>query len=97
MKALLSVYNKTAIGEFGKALKEVGYELVSTGGTHDTLRLAGLDVEQVSELTGFPEILDGRVKTLHPVVHGGILARRDSEDHVRQMIEHDIGLSLIHI
>ena len=74
MKALLSVYNKSAIEEFGKALKEAGYDLVSTGGTHDALCLAGLDVEQVSELTSFPEILDGRVKTLHPVVHGGILA-----------------------
>ena len=96
MKALLSVYNKTAIGEFGKALKEAGYDLVSTGGTHDALCLAGLDVEQVSELTGSPEILDGRVKTLHPVVHGGILAIRDSADHINQMSEHGIdGIDVV--
>lgn len=90
MKALLSVYDKTGLADFGRALAERGYELVSTGGTHDALAAAGIDVRQVSDLTGFPEILGGRVKTLHPIIHGGILARRDSAEHAKQIAAHGI-------
>ena len=90
MKALLSVYDKTGIEGFSRALLDAGYDLVSTGGTHAAIAGAGLPVQQVSDLTGFPEILDGRVKTLHPVVHGGILARRDLDSHSTQLAEHGI-------
>ena len=72
-RALLSVTDKTGLVEFGRALASHGVELVSTGGTARTLRDAGLAVQDISDLTGFPEMLDGRVKTLHPKVHGGIL------------------------
>ena len=85
MKALISVYDKTGVIEFAKSLQKVGMDLVSTGGTYQALSDAGLKVQQVSELTGFPEILGGRVKTLHPVVYGGILARRDQDDHIAQL------------
>jgi phosphoribosylaminoimidazolecarboxamide formyltransferase/IMP cyclohydrolase len=92
MRALLSVYNKKGIADFARALHQAGVELVSTGGTYRTLRdEAKLPVKQVSDLTGFPEILDGRVKTLHPRIHGGILARRDIPAHRSQMAEHGIG------
>ncbi|MYA61348.1 MAG: bifunctional phosphoribosylaminoimidazolecarboxamide formyltransferase/IMP cyclohydrolase, partial [Dehalococcoidia bacterium] len=77
MKALLSVYDKTGIADFARALADAGCELVSTGGTASDISDAGLPVTQVADLTGSPEMLDGRVKTLHPVIHGGILARRD--------------------
>ena len=90
MKAILSVYDKTGIAKFARAVSDAGFELVSTGGTHRTLVDAGLSVQQVSDLTGFPEILDGRVKTLHPAVHGGILARRDLAGHRSQLAEHGI-------
>ena len=90
MKALLSTYNKTGLVEFAYALRGAGFSLVSTGGTGKVLSDAGLPVTQVSDLTGFPEILDGRVKTLHPMVHGGILARRDLPGHVAQLAEHGI-------
>ena len=91
MKALLSVYDKAGIAEFARSLDQAGFELVSTGGTHRTLsEEAGLPVMQVSDLTGFPEILDGRVKTLHPRVHAGILARRSLSSHSEQMAEHEI-------
>jgi len=90
MKALLSVYDKTGIVEFGQALCKAGLELVSTGGTHKALIDAGLPVQQVSDLTGSPEILDGRVKTLHPTVYAGILARRDVDSHVAQLTESKI-------
>lgn len=90
MKALLSVYDKTGLADFGRALAERGYELVSTGGTHEALAAAGLAARQVSDLTGFPEILDGRVKTLHPIIYGGILARRDRADHAKQIAAHGI-------
>ena len=90
MKALLSTYNTTGLVEFAYALRGAGFELVSTGGTGKVLSDAGLPVTQVSDLTGFPEILDGRVKTLHPMVHGGILARRDLPGHVAQLAEHGI-------
>jgi len=85
MKALLSVYDKAGVVDFARNLQEIGMELVSTGGTHKTLRDAGLPVLQVSEVTGSPEILDGRVKTLHPIIHGGILARRDKPDHISEL------------
>lgn len=75
-RAVLSVYDKTGIVEFAKALVRHGTEIISTGGTFRTLRDAGIDITYVSDVTGFPEILDGRVKTLHPKIHGGILARR---------------------
>jgi phosphoribosylaminoimidazolecarboxamide formyltransferase/IMP cyclohydrolase len=83
--ALLAPYDKTGIVEFARGLTELGFELVSTSGTTRHLAEAGVAVRQVSDLTGFPEILDGRVKTLHPVVHGGILARRDKPEHVQAL------------
>ena len=90
MKALISVYDKAGIVDFARSLLEGGFELVSTGGTYSTLVQAGLPVEQVSDLTGFPEILDGRVKTLHPKVHAGILARRSVAGHGSQLAEFGI-------
>ena len=89
--ALLSVSDKTGLVEFAKGLIQLGYKIISTGGTKRTLAEAGLPVTSVSDITGFPEILDGRVKTLHPKIHGGILARRDLDTHLAQMAEHDIG------
>ena len=90
-RALLSVSDKTGIVDLGKALAAKGVELVSTGGTASALRDAGLDVRDISDLTGFPEMMDGRVKTLHPVVHGGLLAVRDNAEHVAAMDAHNIG------
>ena len=88
--ALLSVSDKTGIVDVARALSERGVALVSTGGTHKAISDAGLPVRDVSELTGFPEVMDGRVKTLHPGVHGGLLAIRDDEDHKAAMAAHDI-------
>lgn len=85
MKALLSVTNKTGLVAFAEELCRLGFELVSTGGTAQALRNHGLAVQDVAELTGFPEMLDGRVKTLHPLVHGGLLGDRQSADHCSQM------------
>jgi len=90
-RALLSVSDKTGIVELGQALAAKGVELVSTGGTAKALRDAGLAVRDISDLTGFPEMMDGRVKTLHPKVHGGLLAVRDNVEHVASMEEHAIG------
>ena len=90
-RALLSVSDKTGLEAFARRLAAKGVELVSTGGTATMLRNAGLAVRDVSELTGFPEMMDGRVKTLHPKVHGGLLARRDNADHVAAMKAHDIA------
>ena len=90
-RALLSVSDKSGLVELGQALSARGVELVSTGGTAKALRDAGLEVRDVSDLTGFPEMMDGRVKTLHPKVHGGLLALRDNDEHVAAMTEHDIG------
>jgi phosphoribosylaminoimidazolecarboxamide formyltransferase/IMP cyclohydrolase len=90
-RALLSVSDKTGIVDLGKALAQSGVELVSTGGTAKALRDAGLEVRDISDLTGFPEMMDGRVKTLHPKVHGGLLAVRDDAAHAASMAEHDIG------
>ncbi len=89
-RALLSVSDKTGIVDLGKALAANGVELVSTGGTATALRAAGLEVRDVSDLTGFPEMMDGRVKTLHPMVHGGLLAVRDDAGHAASMAEHKI-------
>ncbi|HLV27121.1 MAG TPA: bifunctional phosphoribosylaminoimidazolecarboxamide formyltransferase/IMP cyclohydrolase [Gemmatimonadales bacterium] len=90
-RALLSVSNKSGLVPFARGLAELGWELVSTGGTARALREAGLDVQDVSEITGFPEIMDGRVKTLHPAVHGGLLARRDLPEHMSTIAEHEIA------
>jgi len=90
-RALLSVSDKSGLVELGQALARHGVELVSTGGTAKALREAGLTVKDVSELTGFPEMMDGRVKTLHPAVHGGLLALRDNPEHVAAMEAHAIG------
>ncbi len=90
-RALLSVSDKTGLAELGRALAARGVELVSTGGTANALRDAGLQVKDVSDLTGFPEMMDGRVKTLHPMVHGGLLAVRDNPDHAAAMERHGIG------
>ena len=90
MKALISVYDKRGVVELARSLREVGADLVSTGGTHRALAEAGLAVQQVSDLTGSPEILDGRVKTLHPAIHGGILARRDRAEHVAELARHQV-------
>ncbi len=90
-RALLSVSDKTGLVELGQALAARGVDLVSTGGTAKALRDAGLTVRDISDLTGFPEMMDGRVKTLHPKVHGGLLAVRDNPEHAAAMAEHDIG------
>ena len=90
-RALLSVSDKTGLVELGQALAAHGVDLVSTGGTAKALRDAGLPVRDISDLTGFPEMMDGRVKTLHPKVHGGLLAVRDNPEHAAAMAEHDIG------
>jgi len=90
-RALLSVSDKTGLIDLGRALAERGVELVSTGGTARALREAGLAVRDVAEITGFPEMMDGRVKTLHPMVHGGLLALRDNPAHVAAMQAHGIG------
>src|SRR5438046_4188349 len=91
-RALLSVSDKTGIVELGRGLAARGYELVSTGGTARALAGAGLAVTSVSDLTGFPEMMDGRVKTLHPALHGGILARRDRPDDLAALTRLGIGL-----
>ncbi|KAB2953254.1 bifunctional phosphoribosylaminoimidazolecarboxamide formyltransferase/IMP cyclohydrolase [Heliorestis acidaminivorans] len=88
-RALISVSDKKGVVEFAQALVELGFEVVSTGGTFKTIKSAGVEVKYVTEITGFPEILDGRVKTLHPKVHGGILARR-TPDHLEQLKDNDI-------
>jgi phosphoribosylaminoimidazolecarboxamide formyltransferase/IMP cyclohydrolase len=90
-RALLSVSDKSGLVEFARALVGHGIEMVSTGGTAKTLADAGLEVRDVSDLTGFPEMMDGRLKTLHPKVHGGLLAVRDNRDHVNAMQAHGIG------
>jgi phosphoribosylaminoimidazolecarboxamide formyltransferase/IMP cyclohydrolase len=89
-RALLSVSDKSGLIEFARALAGHGIELVSTGGTAKALKDAGLNVLDVSELTGFPEMMDGRVKTLHPKVHGGLLAMRDNKEHAGAMAQHGI-------
>jgi phosphoribosylaminoimidazolecarboxamide formyltransferase/IMP cyclohydrolase len=90
-RALLSVFDKSGMTDFAKGLSAAGVELVSTGGTHKLIEDSGLPVREISDLTGFPEMMDGRVKTLHPKVHGGLLAVRDKADHAASMHEHEIG------
>ncbi len=91
MRALLSVYDKTGLEALARELVALGYEIVSTGGTQTALEAAGVPVMPVSEVTGFPEILDGRVKTLHPRIHGGLLARRDYPMHMGALEFHEIA------
>ena len=86
-RALISVSDKRGVVEFAKALSDMGVEIVSTGGTAKLLRESGIPVKEISELTGFPEIMEGRVKTLHPKVHGGILADRNKDEHIKAMEE----------
>ena len=91
MNALISVSDKTGIVEFAAALVALGVNIASTGGTAKLLEEAGIPVTEVAEITGFPEMLDGRVKTLHPKVHGGLLARRDVPEHMDALKAHGIG------
>ena len=90
MRALISVSDKRGIVEFAKALKDLGWDIIATGGTMTKLRDAGIEVINISDVTGFPEICDGRVKTLHPKVHGGLLGRRDLPDHMEQLAANGI-------
>ncbi len=89
-RALISVSNKTGVAELARALTSRGWEIISTGGTARALREAGIATRDVADVTGFPEMLDGRVKTLHPGVHGGLLARRDLPEHMEALAAHDI-------
>ena len=95
MNALISVSDKTGIVEFARALHALGIRLLSTGGTAQLLAKEGLPVTEVAEVTQFPEMLDGRVKTLHPKVHGGLLARRDVPAHMAALAAHDIPFSKV--
>src|SRR5687767_2597618 len=92
MRAILSVYDKTGVVDFARGLLELnpGFELFSTGGTEGLLRESGLPVRGIQELTGFPEMLGGRVKTLHPAVHGAILALRDDPGHLEELARNGI-------
>lgn len=89
-RAIISVTDKAGVVEFAKSLSQFGVEILSTGGTAKALRQGGVSVMDLSDYTGFPEMLDGRVKTLHPKVHGGLLGMRDHPEHVRVMKEHGI-------
>ena len=91
MRALISVSDKRGVVEFARSLRELGWEVIATGGTMKLLRDSGVEVLNISDVTGFPEICDGRVKTLHPKVHGGLLARRDDPEHLRALKENGIG------
>ncbi len=91
-RALLSVSNKTGLVELAKALHEMGVEILSTGGTQKSLAEAGIPVRSVSDYTGFPEMMDGRVKTLHPKIHAGLLAIRNNLEHMKQVDRHGIEL-----
>jgi phosphoribosylaminoimidazolecarboxamide formyltransferase/IMP cyclohydrolase len=90
MRAILSVYDKTGVVDFARGLEALGFEVFSTGGTEGLLRDAGINVHGVQEITGFPEMLGGRVKTLHPAVHGGILALRDDPGHLEELARHGL-------
>src|SRR6266571_5512605 len=89
-RALISVSDKTGIIDFAQELKSFGVEIISTGGTAKALRDAGIEVRDVSDVTGFPEMMDGRIKTLHPKIHGALLGLRDKPEHVAAMREHGI-------
>ncbi|HEX6188982.1 MAG TPA: bifunctional phosphoribosylaminoimidazolecarboxamide formyltransferase/IMP cyclohydrolase, partial [Pyrinomonadaceae bacterium] len=90
-RALISVSDKTGIVDFAQELKSFGVEVLSTGGTAKALREAGIDVIDVADITGFPEMMDGRVKTLHPKIHGALLGVRDNPEHMAAMEQHGIG------
>jgi phosphoribosylaminoimidazolecarboxamide formyltransferase/IMP cyclohydrolase len=83
MRALVSVSDKRGVVEFAKGLRALGWDVIATGGTMKLLQDSGVEVINISDVTGFPEICDGRVKTLHPKVHGGLLGRRDDESHLK--------------
>ena len=91
-RALISVFDKTGIVEFAKELDKLGVEILSTGGTAKKLKEAGVKVKDVSEYTKFPEMMDGRVKTLHPLIHGGLLALRDNKEHMKQAKDNNIEM-----
>ncbi len=91
MRALISTYDKTGLDNFARSLAELGWELIASGGTAAYLEELGLAVEHVDALTDFPEMLGGRVKTLHPRIHAGILARRDNDEDVATLAEHGIA------
>ena len=91
-RALISVSDKTNLDKFIKGLNKLGVEILSTGGTAKFIRELGIKVKDVSSYTGFPEIMDGRVKTLHPKIHGALLALRDKREHIKQAKEHGIEL-----
>ena len=91
MRALISVYDKTGVVDLARGLVDRGWEIVSSGGTARALTEAGIPVTEVKDLTGSPEMLDGRVKTLHPAVHGGILADRSKPEHMERLAELGIG------
>ena len=96
MRALLAVYDKAGLVDFARGLVDLGWEVIATGNTEKTLRASGLPATSVAEVIGFPEILDGRVKTLHPAIHAGLLARRGDPEHLRQLAEHGIkGIDLV--
>ncbi len=90
MRSIISVSNKSGVTDFARGLQDLGVKIFSTGGTQKAMKQAGLDIHGISELTGFPEILDGRVKTLHPAVHGGILARRDLTQHLAELANNNL-------
>jgi len=90
-KAIISVTDKTGVVEFAREISEMGVDILSTGGTARVLREGGVEVTDISSYTGFPEMMDGRVKTLHPKVHGGLLGLRDNAEHKRMMDEHGIA------
>src|SRR3954454_19393735 len=90
MRVLISVTDKTGVSDFARGLASLGADLISTGGTARLLRNEGIPVRDVSEVTGFPEMLDGRVKTMHPKITGAILALRDNPEHVAALTEHSI-------
>jgi len=89
-RALVSVSDKQGVTDLSRKLQDLGIEILSTGGTARTLREVGINVMDVSDYTGFPEIMDGRVKTLHPKIHGALLGKRDNENHLEQMKQHGI-------
>jgi phosphoribosylaminoimidazolecarboxamide formyltransferase/IMP cyclohydrolase len=99
-RAVISVTDKSGVVEFAKSLSELGVQILSTGGTAKDIREGGIPVIDIAEYTGFPEMLDGRVKTLHPKVHGGLLGMRDNPEHVKMMEEHgieDIDLLVVNL
>ena len=96
MRALISVSDKSGVENFAKELVDLGYEIISTGGTYNKLKTAGITVIEANEVTKFPECFEGRVKTLNPFIHGGILHRRDKQSHLTEAIELGVvGIDLV--